>query len=749
MKPVTLSLALYCCALACPAQTSFNLNFETIDPATHGPSDWNGSFKSHGASGFVTALDSTTVKEGKYAVSIAPDPDAAEHRFGACVRVIPAIYAGETIELRGFLKTENVGAEGFAGLWMRINGDNGVLAFDNMQQQSVNGTNDWTEYAITLPLDAAATRINVGGLLVGTGKVWLDDLRLFIDGKPIETAPVKVVTKYPAQLDSAFYAGSGIAFGQLSPEQINNLALAAKVWGFLKYHHPAITKGGYNWDFELFRILPALLKSKSAGERDGYFLAWIEQLGALPDSAPGPQNAMETPKMAPDLAWIDHSGLDKRLAARLHLILQNTTPDKQYYLSLVPGVGNPVFEHENPYPNFVYPDAGYRLLALFRYWNMIRYFFPYKYAIGEDWDKVLEQSVAEFAEAPDALAYRLALLRLIARVSDTHANLWGRDSILNAYYGDFFAPVQLRFVENQAVVTDFYDTALAANTGLHIGDVILEVDGKQVADIIAQRLPLTPASNYATQLRDIARDLLRGPTAQVQVLVRQGQNKVQKTIDRYPAKSLNFRGESAAGPSEKCYRFLSPEIGYVSLGNIQSKALPEIFEQFRATKGLVIDIRNYPADFVVFSLGKYLMPQPTDFVRFSNADLQRPGYFALTAPLAVGEDNPDYYKGTVVILVDERSQSQAEYTAMAFRAAPGAKVIGSTTAGADGNVSRIPLPGNLQTMISGIGVYYPDGRETQRVGIVPDIEVKPTIRGIQEGRDEVLERAMALIQTGK
>ena len=88
-----------------------------------------------------------------------------------------------------------------------------------------------------------------------------------------------------------------------------------------------------------------------------------------------------------------------------------------------------------------------------------------------------------------------------------------------------------------------------------------------------------------------------------------------------------------------------------------------------------------------------------------------------------------HYNGKVVILVDEVTQSQAEYTTMAFRTAPGAIVIGSTTAGADGNVSMVPLPGGLSSYISGIGVFYPDNRPTQRVGIIPDIEVRSTIAG--------------------
>ena len=62
------------------------------------------------------------------------------------------------------------------------------------------------------------------------------------------------------------------------------------------------------------------------------------------------------------------------------------------------------------------------------------------------------------------------------------------------------------------------------------------------------------------------------------------------------------------------------------------------------------------------------------------------------------------------------------------------------------NVSGISLPGGLQTMISGIGIYYPDGTQTQRVGIVPDVEIEPTINGIKRGKDEVLEKAIEIIK---
>ena len=101
------------------------------------------------------------------------------------------------------------------------------------------------------------------------------------------------------------------------------------------------------------------------------------------------------------------------------------------------------------------------------------------------------------------------------------------------------------------------------------------------------------------------------------------------------------------------------------------------------------------------------------------------------------------------MLVNETTVSRAEFITMAFQTVPGAKVIGIQTAGADGNVSMIPLPGQISVPFTGIGVFYPDGTETQRVGVRIDIPVELTIAAAREGRDEVLERAVRYIDSGE
>jgi C-terminal processing protease CtpA/Prc len=107
------------------------------------------------------------------------------------------------------------------------------------------------------------------------------------------------------------------------------------------------------------------------------------------------------------------------------------------------------------------------------------------------------------------------------------------------------------------------------------------------------------------------------------------------------------------------------------------------------------------------------------------------------------------YTGNIVILCNEQTQSQAEYTIMMFQGATKVTVIGSQTAGADGNVTEVVLPGGYAASFSGLGIYYPDGTPTQRIGIKIDIPVKPTLEAIRNNRDKVLQRAMQYIANGK
>jgi len=739
MKRTPLMIALSFMASLAMAQdknqlAALNLGFEKIDAATGKAIRWNTS-----GNGYIVGIDTTEKHSGKASMKIEGKAGKPGNAFGFCGYIIPAIYEGDKIELRAYMKFQDV-KDGAIGLMLRLDNRDSTLQFDNMLQHEIQGTRDWGLFSVTLPLPKDAKNIAIGGILSGTGTLWADDFEILIDGKNIAQAKIKAPAKFKADLDSQFNKGSAIAAIPLDARRINDLTVLGKVWGFVKYYHPAVCAGEYNWDYELFRVLPKVMQCNNDQERNEILYTWIKQLGEFKtDKAKQPDSARV--KLYPDLQWInDVALLGAPLSAQLNEIRNAKRKFTGYYLD-IGSAANPEFKNENNYAATRYPDAGQRLLAVYRYWNIIQYFFPYKNLIGENWNNVLAEFIPKMTNAGNELEYKQAVLAMIARVHDSHASFWSVDPALEQNRGKYYVPLAVRFIEGKAVVTGYANEILGPETGLKKGDIVTAINGKPMESIVKDNLPFTPASNYATQLRNMAGNLLRTNDTSMTISYQRGSMVQTAKLPTYPRNVVYTYKEK----KDTCFKYITPEIAYIYPGTIKKEYVANVMPGFMQTKGMIIDMRCYPSDAVFPMLCNYLLPQETRFCRITNADLVNPGYFIFTHYNEVGSKNPSHYKGRIVIIVNEVTQSAAEYMSMALRVAPQATVIGSTTAAADGNVSFFYLPGGVRTGISAIGVYYPDGRETQRVGIVPDITVQPTIQGIAEGRDEVLEKAIAII----
>lgn len=713
-----------------PPVPNSNFDFEGVGDGAL-PLGWNN------IGDYPLATDTAVFFSGKQSGLITSE--GREGDYGALAYRFPARYRGTTIRLDGYMKFREV-TDGYAGLVIRIVGGGGILALSNVIDQKIGGTSDWIRYSTTLDYPRDAEEIYVAGILTGQGTVWFDNFTVTIDGEDLQTKAEETPLAYAADSDHGFDAGSGVSFPELTPSLRADLELLGRVWGFLKYHHPAIARGERQWDYDLFRFLPGYLEAGSPVQRENLLEQWIAALGDIPDC---------TDCAEPDVArtasreWIQTDLESAALRKQLGRVYTNRARKNHYYASAAEGAGNVNFRHELPYEYPTYPDAGFRLLSLYRYWNMIRYYFPYVGETDRDWDEVLADHLPHFLEAEDELAYERASLGLIGEVNDTHAQLRAGGDRIDTARGDRYAAVNIRFVEGEPVVTDLYRPDDGSSTLLALGDVITEINGRLVEEIVTERNPRYPASNEAAQRRDLAADLLRDTSEFMDLSVRTATGEETRRIPLVSEGQL-YRHRGNPHRNTPAYEFLSEDIGYVTLQNIKAGDIPVIRDTFRNTRGIITDIRSYPSTFVVLSLGSYLMAENTPFVKFAQPVMSTPGAFTWSDPLEITAAE-DPYTGRVVVLVNELTQSSAEYTSMAIRAGPRTTVIGSTTAGADGNVSSVTLPGGLRTMISGIGIFYPDGTPTQRVGIVPDIEVPLTIAGIRSGRDEVLERAIKLI----
>ena len=316
------------------------------------------------------------------------------------------------------------------------------------------------------------------------------------------------VTFPNALMDTEFDAGSGITQIPLNKKEIDDLKVLGLIWGFLKYHHPEVAKGNYNWDYELFRILPAYLKAANTKQRDKILVDWINKYGTIPVCSTC-KNASSDAFLKPDFSWLEDGKMSKPLKEKIQELYNNRNQGKNFYISMAPGVNNPIFTHEDSYSTMPYPDAGFRLLSLYRYWNMIQYFYPNRNLTDKSWNKILAEYIPIFIGAKDKLEYELASLHIIGEVNDTHANLWGGGTKIAELRGNMYAPFRVRFIEDKLVVTDYYNPELARTSELKIGDIITHINSKPVESIVNSLKPYYPASNQAARLRDIADDMLR------------------------------------------------------------------------------------------------------------------------------------------------------------------------------------------------------------------------------------------------
>lgn len=438
-------------------------------------------------------------------------------------------------------------------------------------------------------------------------------------------------------------------------------------------------------------------------------------------------------QVGPPLAVVAADGGDAALAAARALLGEPWSASQ----AAAPASEVPAVRRlESRYTKPALPPPGLRLLAGCRAWGVIHYFYPYLDLIG-DWDGAFQESLPALTAAADEAAYARALLELMAHVADGHTGVWGTPGIQQVL-GEAWPHVEIRLVEGQVAVTAV-DPALS---GLAVGDVIVGVDGEPIAKRIERLLPLTPASTELSRRTRAARTALAGPkdsTARLEVM---GGDGKARRID-VPRDPEFWRPPQPEGSP---WKRLRPRIGYADLTRLQPEQVDGMLEELRDTGALVLDLRGYPNG-TAWPLAARLNVRGAKVgaifrrreVSGLDAEESEGGYF-FAQPLP--EPRSWTYRGKVVMLLDERAISQSEHTALFLEQAAGVTFIGSPTAGANGDVTNFSLPGGAWVSFTGHDVRHADGRQLQRVGIVPDVLVAPTLSGLREGRDEVLERAL-------
>jgi carboxyl-terminal processing protease len=542
-----------------------------------------------------------------------------------------------------------------------------------------------------------------------------------------------------------------------------------KVWGFLKYYHPAVGSGKVNPDDLFLAWINKVRNAQTDSEYKTLLDKINQELGEVKERTLI-KDSVKLFTRNDKTEWVNKS---KLLSASLRKTLQllrtqgYTDSVHQYMPAVFYSTDIPA---ERKYDSVRYPNVGFQLLALSRYWNAIEYLFAYKYMLP-DWKAVLQKQVPFFSKPMSAVEFEIHLLQLNSAIEDTHGGVVQikQGSVL---YGKFYPPFTFKFVDGKSIVVlDYVDSASCASQDIRRGDIITAVGGRRIDQLLADHRDLVSASN-APQMRHLLASIplmlpLRSKDSLIQITTsRKGVSQLvlhdlsEKTFTSNLQKLYDKqRGNGTTTQNRFVLRQINKDIAQVDGANFSifynnsadDRDVDSLLALMRThKKGIILDLRCYATQAAYYNkfiaaMGGRLQP----FATLLAHSTRYPGKYYekdIFSPVQPGSPQYEKYTGKFIVLVNERTISQSELMTMVMqKIGLETIVVGTQTAGCDGDLISYPVPGGYTLTFSGRHVSYPDGTATQKAGIRINKYAQITAKGLAEGKDEILEAALKLI----
>ena len=368
-------------------------------------------------------------------------------------------------------------------------------------------------------------------------------------------------------------------------------------------------------------------------------------------------------------------------------------------------------------------------------WNVLRHFYPYWTDIGVDWDGRLAPHIVAALAAPNRrVEHRDVIRRLVADIRDGHGRVIDVTSQQNGVI-----PILFRVIQGQLAVV-----AVDSSSGIPIGSVVTTIDGVDATERMRKEAALVSGSPQWAEWTAAQQLGVCNRGSKVRLILRAPDGKqLDRTLDcgaMHPMREA--RPDSVAE--------LEPGIWYVDLSRVQAAPLQPALPQLARARGIVFDVRGYPTD-AGYALLPYLVDSVHDDDRWMHVS-KLVGPFGESSgweshAWRIARATP-HLGARRVFLTDGRAISYAESVMGHIKDHELGTILGSPTAGANGNVATCTVPGGFRVAFTGMRVTRHDGSTPIHVvGIQPDIALQPTLAGVQAGRDELLERALSILRS--
>ena len=544
-------------------------------------------------------------------------------------------------------------------------------------------------------------------------------------------------------------------------QEVQNLEKLCLVWGYTKYRHPSFYTGEKDWNGELLALIPQVQEARTDKETNQILYDWFESLGQADFGETRNHQSWKNQDtdridIQADIRWSkDDDYLGEKLSAALQQIEIRPTVKGESSPPVRFNASNSMLQfHEKSYPDFDYTDLNNRLLGLFRVWNAVEYYFPYLDLMDENWHDLLPESISQMLNANNRHCYDLVLASMTAKLRDPHVSFTDIEYTAEEF-GEYLVPVNLMMIEGYPVVVDIF----VEDCQLQIGDSIRKLNGQEIWEVIKERQQyLSTSTDEKVRSTVLNGYLLTSHEQMMEVTVlRDGKERTFEVKGNTRREVYEQIKKISSIREITTNEILEGNVGYICMGTLTEENINETMDKMAETDGLILDLRVYPhynaallmQSYLSKGVGKVPMQWGDPVTYYPGAYRYRDQTMGTST---ISEHKGEYSEKPVVVIIDEGTWSFGEYVAMIYQTNENVILLGENSVGSDGDRKMILLPDQTsqgekrELGFTCFGVYGPNMEQVQRIGLTPDIEVHPTIEGIKEGRDEMLEAAVAYIR---
>jgi len=661
--------------------------------------------------------------------------------FGNLMMSIPSDgYNLRKVRLSGAIRVEGEGTR--AQMWLRLDrADNSMAFLENMSMRPITSSN-WSTYTIEADVPSDVSRFALGVMVFGPGKALVDDMKLETIGEILQE---KIEPPRP-----------------LTSRGQRNLTAFAKLYGYIRFFHPSDEAARADWETQAVQGVRAVEPAATDAELIEALRQWAAPLthgvriGGQP-AAPVPE-AKEVMRYAHLGVGLPGSTVSYNAYYSKRVRKPFAELRKPYESELAPGI--PVYipvdvaaDEKGTLPRAPEPgklpiydrtaeDRATRLATIVIAWNIFHHFYPYFDVVQTDWNAEMGKALTTAATDAGRNPFHNTLRRLVAALHDGHGNVYSSRAM------NLRLPLTLDLVEGQWLVSRIWP---GPDQNVSMGDRIVSLDGVPVEKAAAELRALTSGAGEGWIRWRVAGELANCPPG-----VRLRKIELEPAAAPGTTKALQVECVAPKFKDHAVYTEPRPEktkeiesgIWYVDLDRVTKDDWKALVPKLEQAKGIIFDMRGYPGEPGITSLA-HLSDNPLRSAKWNIPEAALPDRKEFPFKESGWPVQPlkPYLPAPRVFLIDGRAISYAETVMGIVEHFKLGEIVGEPTAGTNGNVNPFRLPGGYTVFWTGMKVLKHDGSQHHGVGILPTVKATRTRTGVAEGKDEVLEKGIAVVKS--